>query len=312
MSPVDVLCVGETMVALAPADGSRAETAATFVAHPAGAESNVAMALAGLGHRAAWASRLGADPLGRRVRAAVAAAGVDVELVELVEGRPTGLMVKDPTPAASDVMYYRKGSAATDLGPQDLPRLGAVGARYVHLSGVTPALSSSCAALVRAVVIDRALGPAKVSFDVNFRARLWSAADAAAPLLDLARAADVTFVGLDEAHALWDCTSAEEVQELIQGPRALLVKDGAVGATAFTSAATVFVPASQVDVLEPVGAGDSFAAGWLAGELRGLSPELALRLAHLVAGTALGSMGDLGPAPSAAEIERALSAEASR
>jgi 2-dehydro-3-deoxygluconokinase len=250
--------------------------------------------------------------LGRRVRAAVAAAGVGVELVELIEGRPTGLMLKDPTPTGTEVLYYRKGSAATGLGLEDVPRLCSVAARFVHLSGVTPALSASCAELVRAIVLDHALGAATVSFDVNFRSRLWTEQDAATTLLALARAADITYVGLDEAHALWGCTSAEQIRAMVPGPSTLVVKDGAVGATAFTAAATVFTAAPAVRVVEPVGAGDSFAAGWLAAELRGLAPEAALRLAHLVAGAALASVSDLGPSPTPAEIAQALSAQVAR
>jgi 2-dehydro-3-deoxygluconokinase len=177
---------------------------------------------------------------------------------------------------------------------------------------VTPALSASCADLVKAVVLDRELESATVSFDVNFRSGLWAAPDAAPRLLELAGAADITFVGLDEAEALWGCSSAEAVRALLPRPRVLLVKDGAVGATAFASAATVFVPSQEVRVVEPVGAGDSFAAGWLAAELRGLSPELGLRLAHLVASAALQSVGDLGHPPTEAQIQRALSAGAAR
>jgi 2-dehydro-3-deoxygluconokinase len=306
---VDVLCVGETMAAVAPADGAGIEAATSFVVHPAGAESNVAHALAGLGHTAGWVSALGVDPLGNRILAELRASGVDVSLVRRNEA-PTGVMVKDPGAHGSSVSYYRRGSAAAAMGPELIIELSAAKSRIVHLTGITPALSDSCAELVQRIMVDRSLAPTTVSFDVNFRAQLWPARRAAEVLLELARAADVVFVGLDEAAALWTCGSPDEVRALLPDVATLLVKDAEVGATAFVGATEHFLPSPRVAVVEHVGAGDAFAAGWLAGTLRGLAPESGLRLAHLSAASVLLSANDHGVPPTPADIAAVLALDA--
>lgn len=306
---VEVLCVGETMAAVAPADGAGIETAATFVVHPAGAESNVAHALAGLGHTAGWVSALGADPLGNRILAELRASGVDVSLVRRGEAL-TGVMVKDPGDHGSSVNYYRRGSAAATMGPELISELAAARSRIVHLTGITSALSDSCAELVRRIMVDRLLAPTTVSFDVNFRRQLWPVPRAAEVLLELARAADVVFVGLDEAAALWKSGSPGEVRALLPDVATLLVKDAEVGATAFVAGTEHFLPPPRVGVVEHVGAGDAFAAGWLSGMLRGLAPAAGLRLAHLSAGSVLLSASDQGVAPTPEEIAAVLALDA--
>ncbi|MFF5180101.1 sugar kinase [Micromonospora sp. NPDC000316] len=296
--PVEVVTVGETMVVLCPPPGEPLEHAERVALSVGGAESNVAGYLARLGHGAAWVSRVGDDPFGRAVVRHVAAAGVHVDLVTVDPTAPTGLYVKDPGPTATAVHYYRAGSAASRMDADALadPRL--TGAAVLHLSGITPALSDSCRALVTHAVTDRPVPGALVSFDVNHRARLWPAEQAAPVLRDLADRSDLVFVGQDEADALWGTGDPLAVRRLLPGPQTVVVKDGAVGATAlFRDAEPVFVPAPRVAVVEPVGAGDAFAAGYLAGVLRGLDPVRRLRLGHLVAAQALGSSGDNAPVP---------------
>ncbi|MFJ6155022.1 sugar kinase [Micromonospora profundi] len=305
--PVEVVTVGETMVVLCPAPGEPLEHAERVALSVGGAESNVAGYLARLGHDAAWVSRVGDDPFGRTVVRHVAAAGVHVDLVTVDPTAPTGLYVKDPGPTATAVHYYRAGSAASRMGADALadPRL--TGARVLHLSGITPALSDSCRALVAHAVTDRPVPGALVSFDVNHRARLWPAEQAAPVLRDLADRSDLVFVGQDEAEALWGTGDPLSVRRLLPGPRTVVVKDGAVGATALRhDAEPVFVEAPRVAVVEPVGAGDAFAAGYLAGVLRGLDPVRRLRLGHLVAAQALGSSDDNAPVPQWSWFDRLL------
>jgi 2-dehydro-3-deoxygluconokinase len=197
---------------------------------------------------------------------------------------------KDPGERTT-VYYYRAGSAASRLGPELLPALSGV----VHLSGITPALSSSCADLVEQVLAS----PLTTSFDVNHRPGLWSAAEAAPVLRLLANQADVVFVGLDEARTLWGAATPDDVRALLPAPGVLVVKDGAVGAYSFGPAGPAFVPAPVVEVVEPVGAGDAYAAGYLYGLLRDLPETDRLRLGHLVAGAALRVTGDVGDLPPA-------------
>ncbi|WP_235215406.1 sugar kinase [Phaeacidiphilus oryzae] len=296
-SPPDlVLCVGESMVLLVTPAGTRLARARGVELRVAGAESTVARYLADLGQPAAWASRVGADPLGERVVADIAAAGVDVRYVERDPAAPTGVYFKDPAPDGTRVYYYRSGSAAARIDPAFVERLAPAlaGARMIHLSGVTPALSAECAAASTALFARARDAGALCSFDVNHRPPLWSPAEAAGPLLELARRADLVFVGLDEAQRVWGgrLRSAADVRGLIGGGT-LVVKDAEVGATLFEpDEPAVFVPAPPVEVVEPVGAGDAFAAGVLAARLRGLPAPEQLALGHRVAALALRSTGD--------------------
>ena len=304
-----VVCIGETMAALAPSPLSPLARADLLGVDIAGAESNVAGYLAAHGIPVSWLSAVGVDPFGDRIRATLAARGVDVSAVRPDPSRPTGLIFKDPGPTGTRVHYYRCGSAASALGPDllDAPAVGR--AALVHVSGITPALSSTCRDLV-----DRVLTPDRryrVSFDVNYRPALWDTREAAATTLrTLAEGADIVLVGLDEAQALWGdgISRPEEVRALLPGPDILVVKDGPVAATAFTSAGEHTVPALTIDVVEPVGAGDAFAAGFLAGLLQGRALEAALRLGHLTAASALRVSTDHGPLPAASAVELLLGA----
>ncbi|EFL23126.1 2-keto-3-deoxygluconate kinase [Streptomyces himastatinicus ATCC 53653] len=299
--PNEVLCLGESMVLVTPRQGQRLATAPDATFSVAGAESNVAQYLADLGHRVAWASRVGSDPLGDRVLTAVAGPGVDVRYVERDPSAPTAVFFKDPSPEdGTRVHYYRTGSAASRLAPAYLDTLPIASARLVHLSGINAALSASCARAATAL-FDRARAAGVLrSFDVNYRPGLWRTEDAAAPLLALARQADVVFVGLDEAAEVWGTTTAEDVRDLIGPSVSVVVKNAEVGAVLFEPGGGpgTFVPAEAVEVVEPVGAGDAFAAGYLSAWLRGDAPAERLRLGHRVAAFALGSVEDHADATS--------------
>lgn len=288
--PFDLIAVGETMVSFV----SRQDPA-RFLATPAGAESNVAVGMARLGLRARWVSRLGDDPLGRLVAESVAAAGVDVA-VEWDSERPTGVLVKHVTETGSRVDYYRSASAASSLNLSDLERVGA--ARFLHVTGITPALSASAAELTRAIVERRHGRPGRVTFDINFRPALWpDAATAADTLLPLARHADVVFVGDDEADILFGTSEAEAVASLIlcRDDQELVLKHGAVGASVITQEGVVTEPALTVDVVDVTGAGDAFAAGYLAAVCSGWPLRARLRLGHLMASRVVSVIEDVPP-----------------
>lgn len=291
---IDVLCAGETMALVAPRRAEPLRDADEFVVDAAGAESNVAMHLALDGARAAWASRLGTDPLGDRVLGAVAAAGVDIRHVERIPVR-TGVYFKDPSPAGTRVHYYRDGSAAATMDPAFADTLPIADARVLHLSGITPALSPACAGFVRRAVDRARRADVLVSVDVNYRPGLWPVADAAPALRDLARSADLVFVGADEATTLWGPLALDELAALLAPRDRLVVKDGAVRASDVSVSGAVHAPAPVVDVVEAVGAGDAFAAGYLAALLGGAAPLERLENGHRFAARALSSTSDVAP-----------------
>jgi 2-dehydro-3-deoxygluconokinase len=290
---VDVTCLGEAMALLVP--GPEPDDWG-FAGSVGGAESNVACALAALGIPVRWVGRVGDDRFGRLVRDTLTAHGVETSAIDVDEARPTGLYVKELTSSGTRMRYYRAGSAASAMGPELAARSELRDPALLHLSGITPALSESCAGLVEAVLAERVPGRL-VSFDVNWRPALWSGRDPSV-LLDFARRADLVFVGADEAEALWGVGTPEDVRGLIPGPRTLVVKQGADGATAYDGDDTAFVAAPRVEVVEATGAGDAFAAGFLAATLRGLPLRSRLWLGTLTAGTVLRVSGDLGRIPS--------------
>ncbi|MFF0160528.1 sugar kinase [Streptomyces sp. NPDC005263] len=290
------MCIGETMAVLSPRDARPLAHQRALALAVGGAESNVACALVALGHSAAWVGRVGDDPLGRRVLEDLTTRGVDVSAVETDPLRPTGVYFKDPGPEGTGTYYYRRDSAAAamDTGLTGLPLLHR--ARALHLSGITAALSDTCAELVTDLVVRRAVPGPAISFDVNYRPALWRhrPADAAPVLRELARGADLVFVGRDEAERLWGTRTAHDVRDLLGPGPALVVKDAGRGATAYgADGEETYVPTPAARVVEPVGAGDAFAAGYLAALLEGRTPASGLRLGHLVAAATLGTREDV-------------------
>ncbi|QHC60947.1 sugar kinase [Rathayibacter sp. VKM Ac-2760] len=283
--------MGETMAVLVPCGGSVAD-ADDFLVDAGGAESNVLAHAAALGVPVRWHSRLGADALGERVLRQLAERRIDVSRVVRDPGHPTGVYVKDP---GRGVSYYRAGSAAAFLDSADADAAPFDDVALLHLSGITAALSPSADRFLRrAAVRARELG-VPVSLDVNHRAALWSAADAAPVLAELVRLADVVFVGRDEAETLWGTRTAADVRALFPDVAELVVKDGHIGATAFCAElddGVVFEPSHEVEVLDAVGAGDAFAGGYLAALLQGADPGARLRRGHDRAALTLAVAGD--------------------
>lgn len=233
---VDVAALGESMVTFLPSRPGRLADVPSFERAIGGAESNVACALAAAGHTTRWVSRVGTDGFGDHLVETIGGYGVDVSAVRRDPARPTGVYFRTAGDRADDgheVAYYRAGSAASAMAVRNVDLAALRAARILHLSGITAALSEDCHALLRELT---APGPGRplVSFDINFRPSLWRDAGARRVLLDLARHADVVFVGADEAAAAWGVEGGPEaVREVLPEPRTLVVKQGAEGATLF-------------------------------------------------------------------------------
>ncbi len=296
-----VVCFGEAlalMTRVADVDDPAAPASA------AGAEVNVALDLAAAGVGVAWVGRLGDDPHGALVRDTLAAAGVDTGGVGTDPAHPTGRYAKSPGPDGATVMTYRRaGSAASVCGPEllDEPavrdRLAA--AAWVHVGGITAAVSPSCAAALDALLA-RPRGY-RVSFDVNWREQMWPGGDPA-PVAALAARADVVLVGADEARRVFGTDDPAGLRAQLPGPELVVVKDGAARALAVHRDGSVTTRAAlAVDVVEPVGAGDAFAAGLLTGLVRGEDVGRCLRRGHLGAAAVL-----VVPADSAAPLPERL------
>lgn len=300
----DALCIGETMVMVTPVAASRLDANSQYLLKPGGAESNVATHFASLGNSAAWASQLGQDPLGQLIIDDLERHGVDTSLVVRLAGFPTAVYFKDPSPEGTTVYYYRAGSAASKMTPESARAWRDVSTRLVHLSGITAALSDGCRDLIEHLIFDRPIA-APISFDVNYRAQLFTA-ETADTLLALAQASDIVFVGRDEAELLWHTSTADQIRALLSKPATVVVKDGSNEAVEYTRQAVCRIPAPTIKVVESVGAGDAFAAGWLNGYLAGRDAETKLKLGHYAASRVLSSPTDDAPLGGRAEIEEIL------
>lgn len=287
------VCLGETMAVMSPGqvgDGS----VRTLSCTAGGAESNVAAGLEAAGVPTSWISRLGTDPLGDLILEEIGGTGVDVGAVVRDPERLTGLYLKSRRGEAgkSDVFYYREGSAASAMTPALLDdaevarRLTA--ADLVHTSGITASLSGGCSDLLEALFSRPRT--ARVSFDVNYRPSLPRVSPRG--LLNLARRADVVFVGADEARAAWGADDLEDVFAALPDVPCLVVKDDARRALCRLGGSVSEVPSLKVRVVDAVGAGDAFAAGFLAGLLRGDDAVRCLRRGHLHASAALTTTAD--------------------
>lgn len=282
-----VLCAGEPLVVLSPPPGGSLDGSDSVLVSVGGAEANVAIHLARLGISVRFAGRVGADPFGNRVRAALAAEGVDVETLDVDADRPTGLYAKQPTTNGTVAHYYRSGSATSAWTHIDEPAFA--GVTRLHVTGILASLGPTCLRLVN----DLLGRDVPVSFDVNYRPRLWDGTDAAVALGDLAARADIVFVGLDEAAELWGCTDADDVHAALPDVE-LVVKDAGRAAIAFAGGERLEVAALPVDVVEPVGAGDAFAAGYVAARHVGGDVARALRTGHTIAAGTLATYEDQG------------------
>ncbi|MEU6401495.1 sugar kinase [Streptomyces sp. NPDC046985] len=305
---VDVVALGESMVTFLPSRPGRLADVPSFARAVGGAESNVACALAAAGHTARWVSRVGADGFGDHLLEAIAAYGVDVASVTRDPDRPTGVYFRtagDRLTDAHETAYYRAGSAASAMAVGGVDETALHACRVLHLSGVTAALSPGCRDLLRCLLAPRTGRRPLLSFDVNHRPALWRGEDGPRVLLELARGADLVFVGEDEAERAWHVRGGPRaVRELLPEPAALVVKQGGAGATVFHRDGADFAPAPRVDVVASVGAGDAFAAGYLSAVLRGLPVRLRLRHGHLAAAAALTVPGDLAAPPARALFDR--------
>ncbi|WP_327697381.1 sugar kinase [Streptomyces sp. NBC_00459] len=304
---VDVVALGESMVTFLPSRPGRLADVPSFERAIGGAESNVACALAAAGHSARWISRVGDDGFGDHLVEAIGSYGVDVASVRRDPARPTGVYFRtagDRATDAHEVAYYRAGSAASVMSAANVDPAAARAGRVLHLSGITAALSRDCLDLLWELTEPRA-GRPLVSFDVNFREGLWADAHGPRVLLDLARRADLVFVGADEAEAAWGLRGAAGVAEALSEPGLVVVKQGGGGAVAFArDSGATHVRAPHVDIVAAVGAGDAFAAGFLSATLRGLPVRDRIRHGHLMAAAVLTTPGDLATPPARDHADR--------
>ena len=315
---VDLLTFGESMVSLRSSGPLSA--GGSLGMHVAGAESNVAVGVARLGHSVTWAGVVGADPHGEYILRQLRAEGIGLQH-RIDAARNTGVMfLEQRTADVSRAFYYRAGSAGSTLGRADLDRALTAGARILHLTGITAALSPGARKAVEYAAERAAAEGIEVSLDVNYRSKLWSREEARAVLTPLTRHASIVIASDDELglvaaaagagpagtgdpDAGADAAETAMAAELLdRGVREVVVKRGAAGAGVHTADRRWEAPAVPVTSIDTVGAGDAFTAGYLSALLDGADVAGRLQRGALAGAFAVSTAGDWEGLPARAEL----------
>ena len=301
-----ILTAGEAMVLLL-ADGPAPLTEATsFSRSVAGSESNVAVGLARLGHPVTFVGRVGDDTAGRWVRDTLRGEGVDIGHLATDPEAHTALLMRDRAddarPAA--VEYFRRGSAGSRLDAGQLRRVPLTQSTGVFVSGITAMLSPSSQAFVEALFTEAERAGVPIFFDPNVRPRLADAGQWREVVLSLMTRATTVLVGEDELEFLG--LPLDAASHLGPVTTTVVLKGGARGVEVVTRADRFTEPARAVAVVDTVGAGDAFAAGWISAVTRGMSHREAARVAVLVASRVVASPDDTSGFPTRGELDALL------
>ena len=269
MKTWDLTTLGSTMLSLTTEPGAPLLSSEGIRLDIAGAESNCAIALARLGKRVAWHSKVARTSLGERIVSGIRAHGVDVSSVFWSEsGRNEQMWVEAGLGGNRTMITYdRAGAAVESFKIQEVDLTALQQSTFFHATGITPALSENCRHTVsEAVRLARKAG-VRVSFDVNYRAKLWEPARAREVLSSIISGIDVLFIGQDDLGTVWERTGDpdDELHRLQDdfGIANVVLTRGALGARALLDDHLCDHGAFLSEVVSPIGSGDAFAAGVL-------------------------------------------------
>ncbi len=302
-----LVCIGEPMLEFNQqpdgGDGRR-----LYLEGYGGDTSNAAIAAARQGVPVAYLTALGRDPAGARFVDLWQREGIDISGVVHSEARPTAVYFVTHGAQGHEFLYYRRDSAASAFAPGDVNAGLVQGAAILHASGISHGISTTAAdAVFHAMALARAAG-ARVSYDTNYRPRLWPAARAAAVIHAAIAQSDIALPGLDDAAALTGLTDPDAIADfyLRLGPEVVALKLGAQGVLLATPEARVRVPAFPCAPVDATGAGDTFAGSFLARLILGDAPLAAARYAAVAAALKCEGYGAVAPIPRAARVLAAL------
>jgi len=307
----DVVTVGEAMALLIARQPGPLDRVGEFERATAGAELNVAVGLSRLGFRVGYVSGLGEDSLGRNLLDFMTAEGLDTRHVRIDPRYPTGFMLKTMVEDGSDpeVEYFRRGSAASYLSAADVPNGDFGKARLLHLTGISPALSFGCRALVLTMARQARAAGRIVTFDPNLRPRLWPSQQAMiAGVNEIAALADVVMPGLAEGRLLTGRRDAADITDfyLALGARQVVIKLGAEGAYYAGAGLRGIAPGRPVaTVVDTVGAGDGFAVGVISALLENLPLSAAAARGNAIGARVIQYRGDCEGLPNRAQLGEA-------
>jgi len=303
----DLIALGEPMAEFAAEERGRLGEVIRFRRGWGGDTCNVAVAAARLGASAGYITRVGGDEFGRSFLALLEREGVDHSCVVVDPGGFTGVyFIALDESGEHDFTYYRAGSAASRLHPEDVDPAYLQTARVFHTSGITQAISESARSAAAAAISAARAGGVTVSYDLNLRPKLLPLSqlrtfvEATLPLVD------IVFLSTEDAAYLDRSQPAEAVAQrlLARGPRLVVLKMGGEGCLVATAEGSpVRLPAYPVRVLDSTGAGDAFDAAFLVEWIRGRPPAEAARFANAAGALAACGLGAVAPLPPRAAVE---------
>lgn len=300
---LDVITLGETMALFTPNKDGYLRYANNYTRSFVGSETNVAIGVTRLGHKVGWISKVGNDEFGKALLMHLKGEGIDISHVKEVEANPTGLMFKEfLRENQMRVTYYRKNSAASTLQPSDIDESYLASASYMFISGITPALSHKCKETVFHAMQLAKKNNVQIVFDPNLRRTLWGEAEARDTLLEMAKYADIILPGISEGEFLFETKDEQEIGSrfLELGAKKVVIKLGDKGAVYFSNSHSKanYVEGYKVNrVIDPIGAGDAFAAGFLTGVIEKLSIHEAVERANAFGALATQVKGDIEGVP---------------
>jgi len=309
----EFLTIGEPMTLFASQDpDAELKDATHFQKFLAGAEVNVAIGVSRLGHSAEYVTRLGNDPMGDYIKDQLKQNHVGTSYIDTTDDYLTGFQMKQRvTKGDPDIFYYRRGSAASHLEKHSLDQIDFSGLKLVHLTGIFPGTSQQALDTFEYFVSLLHKNNIPLVFDPNLRPQLWSTHEKMVAIINtLAAKADIILPGVNEGETLMGSRDPEKIADfyLANGERTktVIIKVGSKGAFVKTRAGeTYMVPGYKVSkVIDTVGAGDGFAAGFISGELEGLSIEESVRRGNAVGALGVQAPGDNDGYPTPDELKK--------
>ena len=293
----EVTTIGSTMIRLSVPAGERLETAGTYSVHTAGTEGNTMVALSRMGCRTGWVSRLKKDAFGQRIEKDIHGFGVDTSRIIWTDKDRNEVFYVEygERPRGIQVIYDRSGSALSNIQFDEVDSEYLLDTHILHMTGILPALSDHCLKTTEKAMIAAQNANVKISFDVNYRSKLWTPKQAARTLHPLIEMSDVLFLTQEDAKDLFDLSgSPEQILESSYDqfhPEICIITLGGEGGVAFDGTRHYRCRAYDVHIIDRLGAGDSFTAGFLCGYLEE-SIEMAMKYASAMAAIKLGIRGD--------------------
>ncbi|NBR29375.1 MAG: sugar kinase [Betaproteobacteria bacterium] len=298
----DILAIGEPMVEF---NEDRSASSPAYRPGHGGDTSNTIIAAARQGARTAYFTHLGDDAFGRQFLDLWDKEGVSRAAVALVEGQRTGLYVVTHGKDGHEFSYYRAGSAASLVTPQDLPAGLVEQAAILHVSGISQAISSSACDMVFEAIHRATDAKRVVSYDTNLRLRLWPLERARAIIHATAAKSTILLPGLDDAQQLTGLESAEAICDfyLALGPQIVALTMGKDGTMVATADKRAHIPARVVNAVDATGAGDTFDGAFLAEWMKTRDPFAAAHYANAAAALSTQGYGAVAPIPNRATVE---------